>query len=67
MIATGTRIRFLRTLEDGPNEDRPGYVYARRGELGKVTGHGTPEGYWVKTDSWPNAFGASADEFEIVK
>lgn len=27
---------------------------------------GTPEGYWVKTDSWPHEFGASDKEFEVL-
>lgn len=63
----GTRIRFTRRLDCGPTGDHPGFLYARRGELGRIVGHGTQEGYWVVADSWPAKFGASEDEFEVVK
>jgi hypothetical protein len=66
LLSVGTRIRFRRMLDDGPNEDRPAVVYAFGGETGEITGHGTPEGYWVKTDRCPNSFGASDDEIEAI-
>ena len=66
LFCVGTRIRFLKTLEEGPSEDSPARQYAARGELGTISGHGTREGYWVKTDSWPTPFGASDDEFEVI-
>ena len=65
-LTVGTRIRFRRDLTEGPDEDHPAIIYARGGELGTITGHGTPEGYWVTWDGWPNRFGASEDEFEVV-
>lgn len=67
LLPVGTRIRFVKDLDEGPNEEHPAITYALRGELGEITGHGTKEGYWVKRDSWPAPFGASADEFEVVK
>ncbi len=66
-LPTGTRIRFTRTLEADATEDHPPIVYAYEGELGQITGHGTKEGYWVKTDNWPNSFGAGPGEFEVVE
>jgi len=66
LFCVGTRIRFLRTLDAPADEEHPHIQYAAKGELGTIAGHGTREGYWVKTDAWPNAFGASVDEFEPV-
>lgn len=66
LLAVGTRIRFIKMLDDGPNEERPAVVYAEMGETGEITGHGTPEGYWVKTDRCPHSFGASIDEIEEI-
>lgn len=39
-LPIGTKIRFLATLTDGPNEDHPIILYARKGELGVINGHG---------------------------
>ena len=66
MITIGTRIRFLKTLDAPASEEHPACQYAAKGETGEVTGHGTREGYWVKTDGWPHPFGASAEEFEVL-
>lgn len=66
-LPIGTRIRFLRDLIEDADGDHPALLYAKRGELGTITGHGTPEGYWAKLGSWPNAFGASRDEFEVAQ
>ena len=66
LFPVGTRIRFVKTLASGPDEFSPGNLYTRKGDLGEVTGHGTREGYWVKTDNWPHAFGASDSEFEVI-
>lgn len=65
-LPVGTRIRFTRTLSEGPSEEHPGRLYATKGEMGWVTGHGAREGYWVKTDSWPAWFGASSQEIEAI-
>ena len=67
ILPVGTQIRFTQTLEEPASGEHPHLIYAERGELGEITGHGTREGYWVKTDSWPNAFGAARDEFEAAK
>lgn len=64
LLPVGTRIRFTRTLTEDATGDHPAYIYARKGDEGEVTGHGTSEGYWVKWDKWPHAFGAGRDEFE---
>ena len=66
LLNVGTRIRFTQDLEGSATEDRPACLYARKGELGTITGHGCSEGYWVKTDSWPHAFGCAPEEFEVV-
>ena len=63
----GTRIRFVMTLDCGPTGDHPALLYASKGELGTITGHGTKEGYWVTADSWPHAFGASENEVEAIR
>lgn len=73
-IPIGTRIRFLKTLEDGSDEYSPGSLYAVGGDLGEVTGppkgcRETPrEGHWVKWDKWPNSFGAKlGEDFEVYQ
>lgn len=65
-LPIGTRIRFTKTLTSQADEFSPGNLYAKKGDGGEITGHGTQEGYWVKWDHWPHAFGASRDEFEPV-
>lgn len=57
-LPIGTRIRFVKTLESGPDEDSPARLYARKGEGGIVTGHNDFEGHWVKWDGWDASFGA---------
>jgi hypothetical protein len=58
LLLVGTRIRFVKSLYRDATGDGPACVYAERGDGGVVTGHGTPEGHWVKWDKWPHAFGA---------
>jgi hypothetical protein len=65
-LPVGTRIRFTKTLESGPDDHGPGNLYARKGDTGEVLGHDCKEGHWVKTDNWPAAFGASTTEFEVL-
>lgn len=65
-LGIGTRIRFNQTLTSSACEDSPAFLYATKGETGEITGYGTKEGYWVKTDSWPNAFGAAPHEFDVL-
>lgn len=65
LLPVGTRIRFTKTLDAAANSDQPARLYAKVGDLGEILGHGTREGYWVKVDWWPEAFGASGDEFEV--
>ena len=67
LFPVGTRIKFKRTLTSDANEESPGYTYARKGDLGRITGHGCWEGYWCKWDKWPNAFGIEEKDFEVVK
>ena len=67
LLPVGTRIRFTKTLTASANEDHPALLFAEKGDLGTITGHGCSEGYWVKIDSWPNPFGASPNEFEELK
>lgn len=65
----GDRIRFLKTLESGPDEDGPGNHYATEGDLGTVDRvGGCWEGYWVFWDKWKSAsFGAQFGiDFELV-
>ena len=67
-IEVGTRIRFLKTLEEGPTGDHPALIYAVKGDLGTITEvGGCKEGFWAKWDKWPHAFGCSRDEFEIAE
>ena len=66
-LPVGTRIRFLRTLEQGPTEESPPLLFANTGEEGEVTGHGCWEGHWVKRDAWPAPFGAvPGKDFEAI-
>ena len=65
-LVIGTRIRFLRLLGEDATGDHPALEYARRGETGEITGHGTQESYWAKTDHWPASFGLAPGEFEVL-
>lgn len=65
-LPVGTRIRFLKTLTEPAGEDHPGRIYAEKGDLGTITGHGCREGYWVKWDRWKHPFGCSPTEFAVV-
>ena len=67
-VPIGTRIKFLKTLEEGPTAETPSFLFAEKGEYGEVTGHNSTEGHWVKTDSWPTPFGAKlGEEFIVVE
>jgi hypothetical protein len=65
-LRIGTSIRFTQTLREGATGDHPAFLYAEAGESGEITGYNDFEGYMVKTDSWPHAFGARRSEFEVV-
>ncbi len=66
-IEVGDRIRFLKTLEDGPSEEHPAIVYATKGETGQVTKvGGCKEGFWVKTDRWDVPFGCESSDFDVI-
>ena len=62
----GMRIRFLRDLTCEATGEHPAYIYARKGEGGRITKAGTCwEGYMVKWDRWPQAaFGCESKDFE---
>jgi hypothetical protein len=61
----GTRIRFNRTMTEPACGDHPELLYAYAGETGTITGYGTREGYWAKTDNHPVAFGVAPHEFDV--
>ena len=68
LIPKGTRIVFLRTIEEPADDYHPGALYAVKGDHGVVTGHGCREGHWVKWDKWPHAFGAELGvDFEPIQ
>lgn len=66
-LPIGTRIRFVKTLEAAANEDHPDIIYAFKGEPGRVVGYGASEGYWVEVDNHGRRFGASREEFVVIK
>lgn len=58
-LPVGTRIKFIKSLYGHFAGEYPDCVYAEKGDLGIVTGHGCIEGHWVKWDKWMSAsFGA---------
>lgn len=57
-LPVGTRIVFIKSLYGDADEFQPAHVFAEKGDHGQVVGHGAPEGYWVKRDSWRAPFGA---------
>jgi hypothetical protein len=57
-LPVGTRIKFIKELSSGPDDFSPGNLYAEKGGLGAVTGHGCAEGHWVKWDKWKAPFGS---------
>jgi hypothetical protein len=65
----GTRIRFTKRLDAGPNEDHPAIVYAERDSTGAIVSYAAKEGYWVwsTTNGRDKPFGASEDEFELER
>ena len=63
----GNKIEFLHTLDAPANEEHPAIIYAEKGETGEITEvGGCREGFWVKTDSWPNAFGCENKDFKLI-
>ena len=67
LILSNTKIRFTKTLAEAANGDHPDILYAKKGEIGILIGTGSYEGYWVTSETMPTQFGASEDEFEILK
>lgn len=68
MLAVGTKIRFLRTLTSPANEEHPALEYAHHNETGEITEVGNCwEGYWAKTDNWPNSFGCESKDFVVLQ
>lgn len=69
-LPIGTRVRFLKTLDEGPCDEHPGRLYARAGEFGTVVQGDFPcaEGHWVLWDGWKKSpFGAKlGEDFEGV-
>ena len=65
-LDVGTRIRFVKTLDEGPDDYAPSRLFATKGDLGEITGHSACECYLVKTDQWDALFNALRDEFEVV-
>ena len=66
LIPVGTRIKFVKSLYGNATGDTPSCVYAEKGDGGVVTGHGTPEGHWVKRDHWLHVFGAEYETEFVV-
>lgn len=71
ILKKGTRIRFLKTLDEGPDDYAPGRHFCSKGELGTIKVHHEE---WqrfefsVYADSWKKAsFFANRDEFELVE
>jgi hypothetical protein len=63
-LVIGTKIKFTKDIYSHASGDCPAFDYARKGEIGEVTGHDCIEGHMVKTDSWNASFGAIFnDEF----
>lgn len=65
----GTRIRFPREIIQSATGDHPEFLMASAGEEGEVVAYNETGvfPYSVKTDSWPNSFGAEAQDFEILE
>lgn len=59
VLPIGTRIKFIKELTSPPTEESPAFLFARKDDLGTVTGHGCWEGHWVKWDRWHHPFGAT--------
>lgn len=67
-IKEGTRIKFLKTIDEGPDEYGPYQVWASPGQLGTVM-HVTAAVKWpfsVCRDDYTICFKVGPDEFEIV-
>lgn len=62
----GMRIRFTKTLKGLPTGDHPAFIYACKGDGGRITKiGGCWESYWVKWDGCPDpAFGCEEKHFE---
>lgn len=64
-LEIGTRIRFNKDLIEPARGDHPTLLYAYKGEIGTITGYGSTEGYWVKSQNNQTVFGAGPDEFDV--
>ncbi len=66
VFRAGMRIKFRRDLTANATEEHPAFIYARKGEGGRITRvGGCWEGFWVKWDEWLSAaFGCQSKDFE---
>lgn len=66
-IKVGQRIRFPYEISCGPTDEHPALLFAKQGQLGRITAVGDcSEGYRATWDGWPTPFGIARNEFEPV-
>lgn len=65
MVPVGTVIRFTQTIEDGPNDHTPGYIWAKKGQIGRIVGPPIL-GLGYKVSLYGSPFRAKQEEFEVV-
>ncbi len=68
ILKPGQKIRFLRTLEEGPSAEAPGRYFAGKGAYGTIDKvGGCKEGFWVFWEGWRSAsFGCAREDFYPV-
>jgi len=67
-IRVGTRIKFLKALEEGNTEESPACIFAEKGDTGKIVSYTRMDTYLVAWDKWPNPFYAkSGSDFEVIE
>ena len=65
LLPVGTDVVFTKTIEQGPTGDTPGFLFARKGDRGVITGHSCFMDYSVKWEHWPaSSFHCGRDEIE---
>lgn len=64
-LPIGTRVRFVQDVMEEADGDHPDICLARKGDVGKVTGHNDWQGHYVAVDTAPSyVFGATyVDDF----
>lgn len=65
-VKPGTKIRFLKRIEEGPDDYAPGCLFCDKDEIGEIVGKSLHFDYVVKSNDYPYEFSVMREEFEVI-